>query len=207
MLTSEFVFFACLFAPVWLPLVTLITLFLLKQLKVQIFVLLLVAAFAIAVGGTAFLNSIQVPSGLAYLIVLIPAWFIMVIAIIMAAVKIKITTTAARTLIIIVCVIAIALWVRVEYERYAIKNEQQLAWAFIKNNAQVIQAMGNDLRIISKSTPSEGWLSGRYEFSVSATKGRYALVNVSRTSGDPVFTLACITPLDSGARDVHDPCK
>lgn len=73
-----------LLAPVWLPPIILITLFFSKNLKSQAFVWVYIAEFILTVSGISYLYSIRVPSGLAYLIVLFPAWLIMLIAMIMS---------------------------------------------------------------------------------------------------------------------------
>ena len=79
---------------------------------------------------------------------------------------------------------------------------------FVKQNSAVLREVGGNARIDLVSYRKSG--NGSvifYDISVQGTKTVYAIVNVSRESGQPVFSLACTTPLYMGMRDAYKhPC-
>lgn len=88
------------------------------------------------------------------------------------------------------------------------KNEEQLALEFITHNQQVSKLIGGPVEVFpALSTRYPDADKGRYEYSIKGKK-LYAIVNVSRSSGKPVFSLACVTTLSMGYREAgKDDCQ
>jgi hypothetical protein len=96
-------------------------------------------------------------------------------------------------------------WENREEHKQDLKDEQFLAQEFVRNNPVVIQAAGDKFSVFPAVTV--GSVPIRYEFSVRSDATVFAIVDVSRETGNPVFTLACITPISIGYRDSSkDPC-
>jgi hypothetical protein len=95
------------------------------------------------------------------------------------------------------------------YENQTKKEEEQLALEYITHNEQVIKLAGGAVNTypVSSTTYSNDRNKGRYEFSIIGTKF-YAIVDVNRSSGKSVFTLACVTAISMGYREAgKDDCS
>jgi hypothetical protein len=86
-----------------------------------------------------------------------------------------------------------------EKQKQDLKDEQFLAQEFVRKNPAVIQAVGEKFGVYPAVVV--GQVPIRYEFSVRSDATVYAIVDVSRVSGHPEFSLACMTPVSIGYRD------
>lgn len=96
------------------------------------------------------------------------------------------------------------------YDNVNKKAEEQLALDFITHNEQAIELAGGEV----KTYPTQSIIysgdrsKGRYEFTISGAKNIYAIVDISRGSGNPQFKLTCVTSLSMGYRDpTKDACS
>jgi hypothetical protein len=87
--------------------------------------------------------------------------------------------------------------------------EKEQVYEFVHKNPQLAALVGQPLRFhLSSSTTYADKSRGRYEFRLEAKKPLYAIVNVDRSGGHPKVTLACVTSLYMGHRDVRkDACQ
>jgi hypothetical protein len=89
------------------------------------------------------------------------------------------------------------------------KRDWALVVDFVKNNADVIREVGNFKHVVSHAW-SKGPMPSRYMvYILGGNKATYAVVDVSRSSGETKATLACITLLSLSAerRPLEDACK
>lgn len=89
------------------------------------------------------------------------------------------------------------------YENQIRKEEERLALDFITHNDHVIKLAGGLHRVFPSSSISykNDRNKGRYDFSIKGTKSFNAIVDVNRSTGKPVFSLACLTTLSMGQRE------
>jgi hypothetical protein len=89
------------------------------------------------------------------------------------------------------------------YENQTRKEEERLAFDYVKNNKQIIKLVGGSVETspASPTSYSNDRNKGRYDFSIMGAKTIYAIVDVNRSSGKPEFSLACVTTLSMGARE------
>jgi hypothetical protein len=122
--------------------------------------------------------------------------------------KKKVAATSFGLMILFACGMAGAIWMNRDRNQQDLATEQRLAQEFVKNNPAVIQAAGGKLDVLPANKTLLDGQPIRYEFSISFNPMLYAIVNVSRSSGTPVFTLSCITQLSIGHRDSSKgPCE
>jgi hypothetical protein len=96
------------------------------------------------------------------------------------------------------------------FANQTIKREALQVVDFVKNDKDVVRAVGSIKGVgLESYTKKPGeLLPSRYIVSVGGDKSGYAVVDVSRTSGDTKFTLACVAHLSLGRRDpFKDVCK
>lgn len=116
--------------------------------------------------------------------------------------KLKVATKFFWSFVLIAGATGGALGLRYEYRQQDIAIEEGLALDFVKNNKTVIQKVGHSFEpSLSTASQASDGRRVRYEFSVGAL---YAIVSVSRLSGNPEFTLDCITPIVWVARDANN---
>jgi hypothetical protein len=95
------------------------------------------------------------------------------------------------------------------YENQTRKEEERLALEYITHNDQVIKLAGGTVKTFPASSTiySNDRNKGRYDFSITGHRTFYAIVDVNRSSGKPVFSLACVTTLSMGYREAgKDAC-
>lgn len=95
-------------------------------------------------------------------------------------------------------------------ENQTIENEWLQATDFVKGNKDVIREVGSIKGVGRESSKKKAGetLPSRYIVSVGGDRSAYAVINVSRLSGNTQFTLACLTHLSLGMRDpFKDECK
>lgn len=96
------------------------------------------------------------------------------------------------------------------FENQTIEREWVQATEFIKANKLVILKVGSIKHVgreSSKKKPGEA-LPSRYIASVGGDTSTYAVIDVSRSSGNTQFSLACFTQLPLGGREpFKDECK
>jgi len=108
--------------------------------------------------------------------------------------------SGAFVLMVLVAVGAAGLyWMNQKKQKQNLKDEQFLAQEFVRKNPTVIQAVGEKFEVYPAVVV--GQVPIRYEFSVRSDATVYAIVDVSRESGRPEFSLACMTPVSIGYRD------
>ncbi len=207
MFTADYLVYAGVIAPVWLPPLILVMLIFVKPLRASHIVWLNSLTFVVAVGGTAYIYSLRVPSGLIYLYVLIPSWILLVSSLIATAIRIDFSSRSVKLAGFVAVAIGAALWARVEYEHWAARTEQRLALDFARSNTEITKAMGSEQRVVLRSSQPAAWLSGRYVFSIGVPLSKYAIVDVIRTSGTPEFTVVCIYQTNHVVSDTADHCK
>lgn len=96
------------------------------------------------------------------------------------------------------------------YAAQATQKEWSLVTDFVKNNKDVIREAGGIKATYpeSSTTKQTEVMPSRYIVSVNGSKNIFAVVDVSRSSGDAKFTLACVSHLSMGQRDSSkDVCK
>jgi amino acid transporter len=85
-------------------------------------------------------------------------------------------------------------------------DERKLVVEFVKRNAEVLQQAGENARVhIATHSVSRGHDPVTYEIAVIGKKRIYAVVEASRDSRRPTFTLLCLTPVSIGQRDPTKP--
>lgn len=110
------------------------------------------------------------------------------------------TASVSFALLVLVAICAVGIyWIGQNKQKQSLKHEQFLAQAFVMKNPSVIQAAGETFEVYPAVVV--GQIPIRYEFSVKSDAMMYAIVDVSRESGHPVFSLACITSTSIGYRD------
>jgi hypothetical protein len=86
-------------------------------------------------------------------------------------------------------------------------EQKQLALDFVKQNQEIMRQVGGNAEVDVVTAGMTGNKTVSYDIGVRGQKTIYAIVEVSRQSGKPVFTLACTTSLYFGHRDPHKhPC-
>jgi len=96
------------------------------------------------------------------------------------------------------------------YENQTIEKEWLQATDFVKNHKDVMREVGSIKGVGRESSKKKAGesLPSRYIVSVGGDKPAYAVIEVSRSSGNAQFTLACLTHLSLGMRDpFKDECK
>lgn len=80
-------------------------------------------------------------------------------------------------------------------------REEELALAYVTSNEQLIKLAGGRVEVyLASATSYQDSTKGRYEYSIKGHK-LYAVVDVTRRSGEPEFSLACVTTLSMGKRE------
>jgi hypothetical protein len=109
-------------------------------------------------------------------------------------------------LLIVTIIVGSAVFIVFESQQQekALIDEKRLAAEFVKKNEVIIQHVGAKSSVnLILSTMKNGTLVS-YDFSVRGMKELYVVVEVFRQRGNPIFTLACMSPLDM---DKDDPRK
>lgn len=105
-------------------------------------------------------------------------------------------------------VAAVLLLIRSHQIESASVGEKQQVLEFIKQNVAVMREVGGkgNVDLVSYTTASNAPIT--YDISVRGTKTIYAIVEASKGSKGPTFTLVCTTHLYLGQRDpLKHPCK
>lgn len=89
------------------------------------------------------------------------------------------------------------------YAAQATREEWALATGFVKNHQQVISEAGGITQVYPESSllKRTDVMPYRYIVSVVGAKRVHAVLDVSRSSGRPNFTLACVSHIAPGNRD------
>jgi hypothetical protein len=87
--------------------------------------------------------------------------------------------------------------------------EKEQVFAFVHGHKELERLTGQLVKArLSSSTTFSDKHRGRYEFRLEAKKPLYAIVDVDRSTGHPKVSLACVTSLYMGRRDVRkDACE
>lgn len=110
--------------------------------------------------------------------------------------------------VIVVVIGAVVLLVRNHLNEDASVREKALALEFVRNNQEILQAVGGNGRVdlVSYTKAQNG--PSTYDIGVYGTRTFYAIVEVSASSQVPTFKLLCTTSLYIGQRDpFKHPCQ
>lgn len=96
------------------------------------------------------------------------------------------------------------------YANQITESEWLKAADFVKSNKEVMREVGTIKGVgrVAGTMKHGETIPSRYELSVGGDRSAYAIVDVSRSSGEARFTLACLAHLSLGQRDpFKDVCK
>lgn len=111
----------------------------------------------------------------------------------------KLATAGKRRYVLLISAVAVgtAAFAMVNSTRQAqsMAEEKQLAVEYVKQRQDIMQEAGGKVSVSLVSSLIRHDRHTLYDIGVHGEKTMYAIVEVSRASGKPVFTLACVTPL------------
>jgi hypothetical protein len=98
------------------------------------------------------------------------------------------------TLLLATALVASSFWTRHETQTRKLGVEEEDARSFVENNELVIQAVGGSVRAVHTETLGAPNRPRAYVFAVRGAQTLYAVVQVSRISETPSFSLVCLEP-------------
>jgi hypothetical protein len=88
------------------------------------------------------------------------------------------------------------------------EKEQEQVTELVRNSPEVVRAAGaiNEAQVSSRRSPTGSSMPSHYTVYVRGQRDVLAEVSVTRSGGEPLFTVRCTYPASEGERSGREPC-